>query len=218
VGDKKRLFLAVNLDIAVTRKIGDAAARMRQAAERRGIRVSWVPPVNLHVTLKFLGWTAAEAVMAIRDTIRDAVAARRPFEIAARGAGAFPSEASPRVLWIGLTDPDGSLAALARLLEDRMVGLGFTRESRPFSGHVTVGRVKEGKGAEDVLAPFRHTDFGTSLIREAVLYESTTKSTGSEYTALARWELLGASVGPERQTREVREEDKDSEDVNGRPA
>jgi 2'-5' RNA ligase len=214
MGDKKRLFLAANLGVTVTRKIGDAAARMRQTAERRGLRVSWVPAANLHVTLKFLGWTSAEAVQGIRDRAREVAEARKAFEVTARGAGAYPDEGHARILWVGVNDPGGGLAAIAAGLDAGMARLGFERETRPFSAHVTVGRVKEGRGAEDVLAPYRQTDFGASIIREIVLYESTMKSSGSEYTALARMELGGPGRVTERQTREV-EGDNESEAPHG---
>jgi len=206
VGDKKRLFLAVNLSVAVTRKIADAAARMRQTAERRGLKVGWVAPANLHVTLKFLGWTPAEAATAIEDKMAAALAGRRPFDLGARGAGAFPTESQARVLWVGIADASGGLAQLAAVAEEQMEKLGYARETRPFSAHVTVGRVKEGKGADEVLAPFKQTDFGTSSIREVILYESQMRSTGSEYAPLAR---IGFGP-PERQTRDV-EGSKESE-------
>ena len=206
MGDKKRLFLAVNLSVAVTRKIADAAARMRQTAERRGLKVGWVAPANLHVTVKFLGWTAAEAPAAIQDRMAAALAGRKAFEVSARGAGAFPTEAQARVLWVGLSDPTGGLAQLAAVAEAEMEKLGYARENRPFSAHVTVGRVKEGKGADEVLAPYKLTDFGSSVITEVILYESQMRSAGSEYTPLAR---IGFGA-PERQTREV-EGSKESE-------
>ena len=95
----KRLFIGVNLSIASTRRVAEALERMRRAAaEGRGPKVSWVPPANLHVTLKFLGWTRPEAVAAIRDRVAAGVAGRRGFEIEAVGMGAFPGPAAARVL------------------------------------------------------------------------------------------------------------------------
>jgi 2'-5' RNA ligase len=217
VGEKKRLFLAADLAIGVTRKIAEASARMRQVAERRGMRVSWVPAKNLHVTLKFLGWASAEAVVGIRDRVQAVVAARRPFEVVARGAGAYPSESAARVLWVGVSDPSNGLTEIATGLEAELETLGFERERRPFVPHVTVGRVKEGKGAEEILAPHRQAELGSTLFREVVLYESTMSSAGSEYTALARLAFAGGSGGgraAKRQTREV-EEGNESEAQDG---
>jgi 2'-5' RNA ligase len=210
-GDKKRLFLAVNLAIATTRRIAEAVGRMRQAAERRGLRVGWVAPANLHVTLKFLGWTGADAVEAIGDRMARRLAGVAPFEVAARGAGAFPDEAHARILWVGVDDPGGGLARLAAIADEHMAALGYPRETRPFSAHVTVGRVKEGRGADEVLAPFAKADFGSSSIGEVILYESQMRSTGSEYTALKR---IGFE-GPERQTRGVEGSNESEGPTNG---
>jgi RNA 2',3'-cyclic 3'-phosphodiesterase len=219
VGDKKRIFLAVTPAIATTRKIAEATARMRAAAEKKGLRVGWVPPANLHVTLKFLGWAPADVVVAVRDRVREVTSGVGAFELAVRGAGACPTPAAARVLWVGAQDASGTLARLAASVETAMAALGFAPETRTFSAHVTVGRVKEGTGADEVLAPFRQTDFGTSLIRDVVLYESLTKSSGSEYIELARLPLSGPPDRPERQTRAVKadpeRERPESEDPNG---
>ena len=212
--EKKRLFLAVNLSIAATRKIADAVARMRQIADRRGLRVGWVAPANLHVTLKFLGWSGADTVVAIGDRMAAAVAMRPPFEVVARGAGAFPDEAHARILWIGVEDPSGGLAALAAIAEEQMAALGYPREARRFSAHVTVGRVKDGHGADEVLRAFATTQFGSSSVSEVVLYESQTRSTGSEYTPLVRVPLGGRGDG-ECQTPAVEEKQESEGPTNG---
>jgi 2'-5' RNA ligase len=210
MAEKKRLFLAANLGVATTRRIAEAAAKMRAAAERKGLRVGWVPPANLHVTLKFLGWSPGDIVEAVRDRVHAAVAGRSAFEVGARGVGGFPTDTSARVLWVGVADPSGALAEIARALEAAMAELGFAREDRAFHAHVTLGRVKEGRGTDDVLAPWRKSDFGTSVVREIVLYESHMKSSGSEYIAQFRVPLRTT----ERQTRVV-EPAKESEEPDG---
>lgn len=202
---KLRLFLAVNLSVATTRKIADAIADMRRAAGGAGLRVAWVPPPNLHLTLKFLGWSNPEIVDAVGDVVGDGVGGRKAFEVEARGAGAFPTEHSARVLWVGLGDPTGGLAKLAADVDGWMAKLGYAKETRPFSPHVTIGRVKEGRGAETILAPHKQTLFGTSLIREVVLYESRMKASGSEYTARLRLPLDAPPFKAERQARESAE-------------
>jgi 2'-5' RNA ligase len=210
--DKKiRLFLAANLGLATTRKIADALGKMRAVAERRGLRVGWVPPANLHVTLKFLGWSMTDVVEAVRDRVTAVAEGQTAFEVTARGAGGFPTDASARVLWVGVHDPSDGLGRLARGLEQAMAGLGFAPENRPFHPHVTVGRVKEGRGTDEVLAPWHKTEFGTSWVREIVLYESIMKSSGSEYIAQFRASLPAGL----RQTREVEREPPESEESDG---
>ena len=207
---KKRLFLAVNLGVGVTRKIADAVGKMRAAADRVGLRVGWVPPANLHVTLKFLGWSSPDVIDAIRDRVLEVAAETRGFELVARGAGGFPGDGQARILWIGLVDPAGVLVPLAERIDREMTGLGYAAEGRPYHPHVTVGRVKDGHGTGEILAPWLKADFGSSAIRDIVLYESFTRSTGSEYMAQFR-----APLGrPERQTRDV-EGVKESEEADG---
>jgi RNA 2',3'-cyclic 3'-phosphodiesterase len=219
----KRLFLGVNLSIASTRRVAEALERMRRNCEGgRGPKVSWVPPANLHVTLKFLGWTRPEAVSAIRERVATGVVGRKAFEVEAVGTGAFPNAHAAKILWVGLRDPSGGLAGLAHDVDEWMSELGFEREARAFHPHITLGRVRDTHGAEctELLGSVGSQSFGGSQIREVVLYESVTKSSGSEYTALFRVPLEGGSGRTERQTRDVdvAEEPRRSEeepDTNG---
>jgi RNA 2',3'-cyclic 3'-phosphodiesterase len=215
----KRLFIAVNLSVPTTRKVAEAISRMRQASGYKGLRIGWVPAPNLHLTIKFLGWTRPEAAEAIRDAMRTVAEGRKAFDLRAFGVGAFPSEAAPRVLWVGVEDPEQILARLAGDMDAATELLGYARETRPFAAHLTLGRVKEGGSAVELLAPYKGVDFGTSLIRELVLYESVMKSSGSEYLALARVPLEVPAGRGDRQTREVQEaEETEEPDDHGGPA
>jgi len=110
--------------------------------------------------------------------------------------GAFPDEQRPRVLWVGLHDESGALKGLQADVEKWMEGLGFARESRPFSPHLTLGRVKEGHGSvAEALGQFRDTVFGTSLIRDVTFYESRLQAKGAEYVVLRR-AVIGAPPPP----------------------
>lgn len=202
----KRLFVAVELSLATTKKIAEASQRLAHAARTRQLDVAWVPPPNLHVTLAFLGWAQPEAVDAVRDAMIDVARTQKSFELEARGTGAFPSEAEARVLWIGVQDPKGALAAVAGAIGARMESLGFPREQRVYVPHVTIGRVVGGAGraaapVAELFMAYRQATFGTSPIRALTLFESQTGSAGSVYFPLAR-----APLGtPERQTRGVQD-------------
>jgi 2'-5' RNA ligase len=139
--------------------------------------------------------------------VRDALAAeterRKGFDLHARGLGAFPNESSPRILWAAVDDRSGALGKLAADVDKCMESLGFDRETRAFSPHVTIARVKEGKGGPELFAPFKSQEFGNFLVREVILYESSVTSKGSEYSPLARLPLDAPAYRAERQTREV---------------
>ena len=203
-----RLFVAVNLQITIARRVADAVHKLRSALKQKA-RISWVPGANLHLSLKFLGHARPEIVPGIREALTMVAAGRRGFEVTVRGYGGFPDLTAPRVLWVGVTDPSGGLTALALAVEKRLVGLGFAADPRPFAPHVTIGRVREGWTPELAAHFPADTHFGNSVIRDVVLYESQVKSTGSEYISRAR----AALAAPERQTRGVEETGTRSEEL-----
>jgi len=199
-----RTFLAINLSVPTIRAVSEAQGQLRQALAK-SLRVAWVPPANLHLTLKFLGDVAPEVPEAVGDVLQRGLTSRQPFEVRAAGAGAFPDEQRPRVLWVGLHDESGALKALQADVEGWMEALGFAREGRPFKPHLTLGRVKDGHASvAEALQPFRETFFGASIIKDVTLYESRLKAKGAEYVVLRR-ALIGGPPperprGPERDT------------------
>lgn len=179
-----RIFLALNFSVAVTRKIAEEVERRKAPLAAAGFGVAWVPAANLHLTLKFLGSVGEELVEGIVGACRRVAARHLPVEVRAAGLGAFPSLERPSVLWIGVEAP-APLSALQRDVEAAMVELGFDKEERAHHPHVTVGRVKESRGAATDLWK-GEASCGSSLLAEIVVYESKTRSAGAEYVARAR--------------------------------
>jgi 2'-5' RNA ligase len=183
---KIRAFLAVNLGVPTIRAVGDCARELRRTVPRE-LRVAWVPPANMHLTVKFLGPIEPEAAEAVGDRLGRGLVETRPIEVRVAGLGAFPDATRPRVLWAGVEDPGGGLSRLVASVEGWLEELGFPREARPFSPHLTLGRVKEGSASvETALAPALTKQFGASVLREIVLYESRLRAAGAEYVALRR--------------------------------
>ncbi len=139
-----RLFIAVNLP-------PDERARLeREALALRAARlpVRWVAADALHLTLKFLGEVADARVGEVEKAMMEVAARSAPFRLELGGLGAFPNLRSPRVVWVGVQAPP-ELARLAAALEDAMAGLGFSRENRPFSPHLTLGRAeRDARGGD----------------------------------------------------------------------
>lgn len=190
-----RAFLAVNLPLPVVRRLTDEATAIKPRVSEAGLRVSWVPAANLHLTLKFLGPVRTEAVEAIAARLGRGLRGRAPFDVEVAGLGAFPEPGSgadaPRILWAGVR-ASTALAALQADVEGWMEELGFAREERPFHPHLTLGRVKEGAAETGggslaaLLDEKRAVSYGGGRIAEVVLYETRTLARGAEYRALAR--------------------------------
>ncbi len=134
-----RAFVAVEIDSALRRAI----ARIIDELRRLDTDVKWVAVQNLHVTLKFLGDNVPDQQAAeICGAVTEAVADLSAFDLEVRGTGAFPRASHPRTVWLGLADGCEPLATLQKKVDRALRGLGFPREGRPFSPHLTIGRAR----------------------------------------------------------------------------
>jgi 2'-5' RNA ligase len=177
-----RSFIAIDIPAEIKSAIGDI---VRKTGGSCGIR--WVPESNMHLTLKFLGEVKEDLVSAIEQRLRAAAAHQRLFSIGIRGAGAFPNLRRPSVLWVGF-EASARLKALFDDMETGLAELGIAKEDRPFSPHLTIGRVKELKGIEPVvreLSTYKDTFFGTIDVREILFMKSVLNPAGAEYSKVA---------------------------------
>jgi len=185
-----RAFVALNIPIAVIRRVADLQADLRTKARKAKIRVGWVPPPNMHVTLKFLGNIPAEGASIISDRLREKLADRAAFKVQVKGLGAFPSREKPRVLWLGTLCEDDELSALAADMDQWLDDLGYPKEKRAFHPHLTLGRVKSPRPSVDLLEGYETREVGHCVAAEVALYESEIHRRGAEYTALAKIPLI----------------------------
>lgn len=185
--DKIRAFVAVRLAAQVESEIGAFVETLR----RLNADISWVGRDRFHVTLRFLGDEfSAQAIPQLSDALARVAAAGAPFEVEARGAGAFPNLERPRVIWIAL--PSVQLTQLGERVEAAAVDCGLERERRPYSPHLTIGRVRNSRGLSAVrsaLLAAADRDFGSSRIETLTLYRSILGNGPATYTELARFPL-----------------------------
>ena len=193
-----RSFIAVNVGVAAVRAIADEEARLRRAASARGLDVRWVAPQNLHVTLAFLGQVTEPMVAAIEDGLEPISRKLAPFELVAKGLGVFPDAARPRVVWVGLVDPSGTLVRLHAAVSEVLGRMGFDLEDKPFRSHVTIGRVKGGDGEllAACLAEAGEKTYGAFNVRDVACYRSDLRPSGADYQMLWRLPLGSRPRGP----------------------
>lgn len=184
-----RLFVAVNLPSDIRERLAAAQERLRGAQAD----VSWVRPENIHVTLKFLGETEEKRLDRIRPALLEVARGRAPFTIRVSGLGSFGGRV-PRVVWVGVEAGAEPLSGLAKDVEAAMAPLGFPKEKRGFSAHLTLGRVRSPKNAAALLAALGQADagpFGTVEVTRFELMQSELRPTGSVYTVLEKFPLGG---------------------------
>jgi RNA 2',3'-cyclic 3'-phosphodiesterase len=151
----------------------------------RGVR--WCDDDQLHVTLKFLGDVSDEQLPRVRDVLTNVSAQVEPFQAHLGTLGCFPSPRSPRVFWCGIADPAGACMRWVALADPLLAALGFEREARPFTPHVTLGRSKDRDGTNVLQRAFQ-TITGPPesemTVDHVVLFESRLLPEGAQYTPL----------------------------------
>lgn len=183
--DDRRRSLRLFTGIALSEEVRGHVARITGELKDRIEGVRWVPGENVHVTLKFLGNCHPGSVEDILEAMETA-SAHLPLCLDVGGVGAFPSQSSARVIWVGARDPSDSAAALFADLDGALRRLGFEREKRRYRPHVTIGRAKRSavrlpEGISDRFAEVLPLE-----VRDIALYESCLSSSGATYTILGR--------------------------------
>ena len=183
-----RTFIAVELDEGLVGKLLDLQDRLRGQVAPRSIR--WVRPEGIHLTLKFLGETRPDQLEAVKVALDQAVSEVAPFTFTVGGMGCFPNTRRPRVIWVGLYEPAGTLSRLRDAVESHVAPLGFPTEKRPFRPHLTLGRVQRyasKSGVREVGEVIAAGETGTldQMRVEQVSYiKSDLRPGGAVYTTL----------------------------------
>lgn len=187
-----RAFIAIELPPDFKRGLRELRDRLNQP---RQDFLKWVDPDTIHLTLKFLGNIPPQSVGAITQAMRRAAGVQPPFSLHAAATGAFPNPERVQVAWVGLEGDLKALGSLQQRLEAALAPLGFPREKRPFTAHLTLARVR------DNTAPDRRAGFGRRLAGAAPprctemrvsaisLFQSRLTPAGAVHTRLAEAKL-----------------------------
>jgi 2'-5' RNA ligase len=182
-----RAFLASELSPALQDSISTATANLRQAL-RDGL-IRWVPPHNVHLTLKFLGDVSPSSLDLIKQMLVAEASEFTAFDVTVEGLGCYPNVRRPRVLWVGLKAP-AELTSLQRAIEAAAARLGYESEERDFSPHLTIGRVRQNTSSDDLhkirsaLEECHVGLLGSARVEAIHLFKSELRPEGSLYTKL----------------------------------
>ena len=182
-----RAFIAVEIPSAIQQAIQLETESLRRALGPELVR--WVPSHNLHLTLKFLGDISPANVDMIENMLTMEAGRAAAFPLRVSGLGSFPTPKRARVLWVGLHAP-AALAALQHGIESAAAKLGYEAEERPFSPHLTIGRVRQQIQPSDqqtireALERTQVGDLGEAEISAVHLFKSDLNRDGAIYTRL----------------------------------
>ena len=178
-----RVFVAVRIPVRIQREL----ARLARELAKTAIPVRWIPPKNLHLTLRFLGQQPDEGRRLIVEALARATQDTSPFMVSFGSVGAFPSPRQPRVIWIAVNAVP-QLRILRGSVEVQLARAGFGTDDAPFHPHVTLGRAARGSepGAfREFIPASRNLGIGSELRVSSInLMRSHLRSSGAQYELL----------------------------------
>ena len=184
-----RSFVAVEISDGARRQIAELLGRLRREPCPA---VRWVKPELMHLTLAFLGEVSQDFLDAAKTRLSEVARQRGAFMAQLRGLGAFPSPSRARVVWIGTDRGEGEVCALQKDVVKALCSVGYQPERRPFSPHLTIGRLR----VPDDMGKVAATQFESEPFRieRVVLFRSVLASSGPVYTTLAEFPLAGQTT------------------------
>jgi 2'-5' RNA ligase len=194
VKDEIRSFIAIELPDAVKASLSSLKDRLRPAEHPY---VKWVGPEGIHLTLKFLGNIAQDRVPLIIEAIAPGAQGISPFQLQIGGLGAFPNLQRPQVIWVAIKGEVEKLAMLQTGIEQALVPLGFAPESRSFTPHLTLGRLRqrvspgERRSIGELMMATEFESGPAMEVKEISLMRSKLTPSGAIYSRLASIELKG---------------------------
>lgn len=178
-----RSFIAIEL----TKEFKDKLSKIQDELRKSNADVKWVEPENIHLTLRFLGNVEEKKLEDIKR-ILERVSEKHPrFSMELSGTGCFPKMSLPRVIWIGIEKGKEELSKIFLELEDELENIGFKREKRGFSAHITIGRVRTPLNRIRLVEEIKKTSSLPKLnspVNKITLFKSTLTPKGPIYEIL----------------------------------
>jgi 2'-5' RNA ligase len=186
-----RLFIALSVPPDVREKIKGAQEELRHALLHARIR--WTQVEQFHLTLRFLGDVEAQRWRSLCESFATACRRFAPLKLRAAGLGCFPNARRPRVIWVGIEDATGRLAELQRMIQAATQDFTVEEAEPNFSGHVTLGRIKEIHRKETevlarAIADAAQKSWGEWTAQHVEIFRSELSADGAKH-------VLAASVG-----------------------
>ena len=180
---KIRTFIAIELPD----KIQSDIRQLKHSFLPYRFDIRWVKPLNMHLTIKFLGDVDPADLDTIGKLLSDIAGNFPSFDLIPRGLGVFPSLKRPRVIWIGIAGQTDVLGSIQQSVNGGLNEIGFITEKRPFRGHLTFGRIKSRVDQDRLLDALHAQQKFVSkafTVENLVMFKSELTPSGPIYTKL----------------------------------
>jgi RNA 2',3'-cyclic 3'-phosphodiesterase len=190
--DRLRLFVAVPVPDTVKDKLREVQRELQMLLHQAS--VGWTPPEQIHLTLRFFGSVRTEDLSQLQTALTNTCAESRALKLESHGLGAFPPKRAPRVVWAGVWDHSDQLARLHKSIETATAHFGEKPESRDFSAHLALGRIKEIRRDEEgtlreFIANHANRLFGEWPVTEIHLLQSQLGPSGARHSIVSNYSL-----------------------------
>ncbi len=187
-----RSFIAIELSNETRAALADLQERLKAVTPPR--TVHWTKPQSIHLTLHFLGNITTKQVVKVTEMVQTVASTGQSLSLRLEGLGCFPNMRRPRIVWVGVMGETDSLVKIHRDLGQKLRVIDFKPETRPYSPHLTIGRVKKGVQSRQLsrLGQILEREqakvgpLATLPINEISLMKSELKPAGAIYTQLTR--------------------------------
>ncbi len=179
-----RTFIAIGLTPEIKIKLKEIRDKLR----RLPVKIKWVEPENLHITLKFLGNLPEKKLAEVKRLIAAAANRYHFFNLYLENFGFFPNQRKPRILFIKASSKQ-ILENIAESLEEELEKAGFGRE-RKFKPHITLARIKKLKNINRLTEKIAGLEAkGKLQVKKISLFKSTLTPKGPVYEEIFKSSL-----------------------------
>jgi 2'-5' RNA ligase len=182
------------LGFALSSEQIDRATELQESLARHGAGVNWVSADNLHVTLLFLGDVDDRELYTVCRVTENVCKSTPSFPLSLRGLGAFPNLRRPKVVWVGIDEPEPLYTLHEHLTVELQTAIDYRQEERGYTPHLTLGRVTDDITADTLakeLGKWALWGGGQHTATELLVFQSDMTRHGPVYTVAARCQLRG---------------------------
>jgi 2'-5' RNA ligase len=190
-----RCFLALNLDLKTVRELKKVQTDIIKKTREVNMNINWVPPQNIHITVRFLGAITEPMIQAIKDSLESSTRSIEPLHASSKGFGYFKGDDNSVVVYSKI-EPLDSLDSFHSIVSKKLENAGFKEKSEKYIPHATIGRGKniDFNQLDAILEEFNQLDLGSSVFKNLVCYRSDNSSVGTDYKLLWRLPISGSST------------------------